>query len=444
MIKLFFSLLIGKLIQLICRLLPAIGGSALPGLVSLRLDPRLIEKLVKKNNLQSIIITGTNGKTTTSRLLGAILQAQSTPYLHNRTGSNLLRGIVSTLINQTNLLGQLSVNSAVWEVDEAVAPEAIKQLKPQILLFTNLFRDQLDRYGEIDTILQNWQKSLRFLPRTSKLIVNIDDPSLNQLAISWSHPSRTITFGLSEKLAPKTSPAHAADALFCPDCLKPLQFTHVFTSHLGHYHCSSCSFKRQKPQLTLSSQKQTPSLPGLHNLYNLLAATSLAQTLNISQTVIHQAIKDYQPAFGRAESFKLGRLPVNILLVKNPAGFNITLETLQAKKHLHSQPLLLILNDLIADGTDVSWIWDVDFELLKKRQTPLVVSGLRAPDLALRLKYAGLKPHLITIQPSLKKALSFLKHQPGSSGYILPTYTAMLQLREILRKQKLIHSTWED
>jgi len=443
MIKLSFTILIAKLIQFFCRLLPHIGGTALPGLISLKLDKNLISKLVKLNQLQSIIITGTNGKTTTSRLLGTILNTHSTPFLHNRTGSNLLRGIASTLINQSSLTGRLSIQLALWEVDEAAAPQAIKQLKPKILLFTNLFRDQLDRYGEINTILKNWQTSLKSLPKTSTLIVNLDDPSLNHLASTWSH--QLITFGLPQHLSTKTSLAHAADALFCPRCLKPLKFTHIFTSHLGHYHCSKCSFKRLQPQITLKSLPSTPSsLPGLHNLYNLLAATAVAQTLNIKKSIINQAIKAYQPAFGRAETFKLNKLTTNILLVKNPAGFNTTLETLKAKNHLSSKPLLLILNDLIADGTDVSWIWDVNFELLQKREIPIIVSGLRAHDLALRLKYAGIKPSLIIIKPSIKQALNYLKALSDSPGYILPTYTSMLKLREILRRKKLIHSTWSD
>jgi len=443
MIKLSFTILIAKLIQLVCRLLPHIGGTALPGLISLKLDNRLLFKLVKLNQLESIIITGTNGKTTTSRLLSTILNTDSTPFLHNRTGSNLLRGIASTLINQSSLTGRLSIQLALWEVDEAAAPQAIKQLKPKIVLFTNLFRDQLDRYGEINTVLTNWQTGLKSLPKTSTLIVNLDDPSLNHLASTW--PNQLITFGLPKNLSTATSPAHAADALFCPRCLKPLKFTHVFTSHLGHYHCSKCSFKRLQPQITLKSLPSIPSsLPGLHNLYNLLAATAVAQTLNIDNQTINQAIKAYQPAFGRAESFKLGQLPTNILLVKNPAGFNATLETLKDKNHLNSKPLLLILNDLIADGTDVSWIWDVNFELLKKRKIPIIISGFRAHDLALRLKYAGLKSNLIIIKPSIKKALDQLQVQSGSPGYILPTYTSLLQLREILRQKKLIHSTWSD
>ena len=445
MIKLLFSLFIAKLISRLCRLLPLGGGTALPGLIALKLDSSFLTKLTQKNQLQSIIITGTNGKTTTSRLLGTILQTNSTPYIHNRAGSNLLRGIASTLINQTNLLGQLTTKKlAIWEVDEAVAPQAIKQLQPQILLFTNLFRDQLDRYGEIDTVLKNWRTGLKSLPQTACLIVNLDDPSLNYLASTWPHQQKIITFGLSKNLSSKTSPSHAADALFCPKCLKPLHFSHIFTSHLGHYRCSNCSFKRSQPQLELKSSSQPSSLPGLHNLYNLLAATAVAQALNINQNIINQAIKAYQPAFGRAESFKLAKLPTNILLVKNPAGFNTTLETLKAKNHLNSKPLLLILNDLIADGTDVSWIWDVDFEHLKSRKSPLITSGLRAHDLSLRLKYAGLKPQLIITQPSIKKALKKLQSLKGSPGYILPTYTAMLKLRQILKQQRLIHSTWED
>ena len=439
MLTLYLSIFVGKLLSGLCRFLPFIGGSALPGLIALKINPTLINQINRRNNLETIIITGTNGKTTTSRLLSHLLNQAGIKHIHNRSGSNLLRGIASTLINQISITGQLTSQVAIFEIDEAVAPRAIKTLKPSLILFTNLFRDQLDRYGEIDTLLKKWQQSLKHLPKSSTLIFNADDPSLNYLASTTKVTCLSYGLPLSQKKQSHLS--DSADAIFCPQCHQPLKFKAVFTTHLGHYHCLHCNFKRNLPTSTFT---QTGSnLPGIHNHYNTLAATALAIKLGIKINDINQALMTFTPAFGRAETFKLGNLKTHILLVKNPTGFNVTLETLKDKKHL-DKPLLLILNDQIADGTDVSWIWDVNFKLLSKRKNPVIVSGLRANDLKLRLKYAGIHSSKIIKEANLKKALKLLKNQPGNTAYILPTYTAMLRLRKTLTSQKLIHSTWED
>lgn len=441
--KLTLAILIGKLAAFFCHLFPFLGGTALPGLIALKIDPQLVKNIRQRNQLQSIVITGTNGKTTTSRLLAQILKTAKQPFVQNRTGSNLLRGLASSLISQASLSGRLPLKLALWEVDEAVVPVIIDQVKPRIILFTNLFRDQLDRYGEIDTILKNWRSALKKLPSNSQIVINIDDPSLNYLGRKASPSHHVVTYGLNHKKLAKKRLAHAADAIFCPHCHAPLQFSLVFTSHLGHYSCSQCSFKRNQPQFSLE-QTVSFSLPGAYNLYNLLAATTIAQLLAIPAQTIKQALKTFQPAFGRAEEFKLQNKTIYIHLVKNPAGFNAVLETLQQQQHLFSSPLLIAINDLTADGKDVSWLWDVDFELLNQRQTPVIVSGIRAYDIALRLKYAGLKQSLIRIEPSLKQALLKLQQTPSQPLYILPTYTAMLAIRELLRQQKVIHSTWKD
>jgi len=439
MLKLYLSIFVAKTISAICGFLPLSGGSALPGLIALKINPTLINQIVNKNQLKTIIITGTNGKTTTSRLLSHILDQTKTNHLHNRSGSNLLRGIASTLIKRISLKGTLSIKLAIFEVDEAAAPEAIKTLKPSLILFTNLFRDQLDRYGEIDTLLEKWKQSLNYLPKKSTLIFNADDPSLNYLASTTRITS--FSFGLPKSKKQRLHLSDSADALFCPQCHQPLKFNVIFTSHLGHYQCLSCNFKRKIPNSKFIHS--STNLPGIHNLYNTLAATSLALKLNIKITNINKALKTFTPAFGRSETFKLNNRLTKILLVKNPTGFNVTLETLKVNKHLN-KPMLIILNDLTADGTDVSWIWDVDFEILKSRKTPIIISGVRAFDLAVRLKYAGLNPSKITLESDLKKAINLLSNQASSPLYILPTYTAMLSLRKMLTSQKLIHSTWKD
>lgn len=363
------SIIIGKIVSRLLRFLSSKGGTALPGLIALKLNPNFIRQLADKNQLKSIIITGTNGKTTTSRLLGSMLQAQNIPFLHNRSGSNLLRGIAAALINQSDISGRLKVKLAIWEIDEAVVFTAVKQLQPKIILFNNLSRDQLDRYGELDTILKSWQQSLSILPANAQVIINQTDQHLKQL-----HFPQIIYFG------------------------QPLS--------LGQY---------------LQA--------------NILAAQALAQALKLKPSSINQGLQSFRPAFGRGETFTFDQKQIKISLVKNPAGLTAVLNQLQ-DNHQLNQPLLIALNDLIADGTDVSWIWDADLEILKDRRTLIIVSGLRATDLALRLKYAGVNQKFIRIQPRLNQAWQKFIAQPGQNCNVLPTYTAMLKLRQIIFKQK--------
>lgn len=371
------AIIIGKIICFWLKLFSSKGGTALPGLIALKINPDLISSLAKQNHLQSIIITGTNGKTTTSRLLGAMLQAQNIPFLHNRSGSNLLRGIATALINQSDIFGRVKINLAIWEVDEAVVPAAVKQLQPRLLLFNNLSRDQLDRYGELNHILKSWQTSFSSLPKDAQILINRTDQHLKKL---------------------------------------------------------------RSPQIIYFGQK----LPlGLYFQANVSAAQALARSLKLNPASIRQGLKSFQPAFGRGESFTLDHKKIKIFLVKNPASLTAVLTQLQNLNQLN-QPLLIALNDLIADGTDVSWIWDANLELLHRRRFPLIVSGLRSADLALRLKYAGIKEKLIQVQPDLDQAWQKFIALPGQTGNILPTYTAMLALRQLLAQQKIIHPSWQD
>ena len=353
------SIIIGKIAASINQTITQNKGTALPGLIALKFNPALINQIVSKNQLQSIIITGTNGKTTTAKLLGDILRLHHQPFIHNSAGSNLLRGIASTLINQSDCFGHLKCNLAIWEVDEAAIPEAIKQLQPNLILFTNLSRDQMDRYGEIDAILRQWQQSFKFLPPGAKIFINQTDKHLVTL---------------------------------------------------------------KNKKLILFGQKNSDADYFQNSVF---AASALAKNLNLQPSLIGQAIKDFQPAFGRGETVTYQGKQIKLFLVKNPAGFNAVWAMLFHKNQL-SKPLLIVLNDLIADGTDVSWIWDCHFNHLNSRKSKIIVSGIRAYDLALRLKYAGLNPKLIIIEPNLTQALNY------SPTNILPTYTAMIKLRKII------------
>jgi len=362
----------------IAKLVAFFGGTALPGLIGLRLNPTLINQIVKKNKLRSIIITGTNGKTTTARLLGSVLSLAKVSYCHNRSGSNLLRGIATTLINQSSLTGKLKQKFALFEVDEATVPAAIKALKPKIVVITNLSRDQLDRYGEVDTIIKLWQESLDWLPKTSLVLVNAADRRLRLL----HHP------------------------------------------HLRY-------FGKNQPGLGLKYPRKFGSK---FNYDNLWAVNAIAVHLCLDESLIPLAARSASPAFGRGEAFTLKGENYQINLVKNPASYKAVWQMLLDRKHLN-QPLMLVLNDLIADGTDVSWVWDVPLPGLAGRRTPIVVSGRRAGDLALRLKYAGLNPKQIIVEPKINRAFNHLQAMPGSPKYILPTYTSMLELRRHLNKE---------
>lgn len=369
--NLVISLLIAKIAALF-------GGTAIPGLIGLQLNRTLINQIVKKNKLDSIIITGTNGKTTTARLLGSVLSLAKIDYCHNRSGSNLLRGIATTLINQSSLTGKLKQKFAIFEVDEATVPAAIKELAPKIVVVTNLSRDQLDRYGEIDTLLNLWQKSFDSLPKTSQVLINAADRRLRPLR----HPNRRY-FG-----------------------------------------------KKQ----TGTGLKYPSQFHGKFNYDNLWAVETIANCLGLDESLVPLAARSSPPAFGRGEVFSLEGKNYQINLVKNPASLKAVWQMLLDRKHLN-QPLLLILNDLLADGTDVSWIWDAPLPELERRLTPVVVSGRRADDLALRLKYANLKTKLMIIEPKIDRAFNRLTRIPGSPKYILPTYTAMLELRRYLKKE---------
>ncbi len=363
---------------LLAKLAAFFGGTALPGLIGLKLNRTLINQIVKKNKLQSIVITGTNGKTTTARLLGSVLGIAGIDYCHNRSGSNLLRGIATTLINQSGLTGKLKQPFAIFEVDEAALPAAIKALKPKVVVVTNLSRDQLDRYGEVDALINLWQKSLDRLPKTSLVLVNAADRRLKPL----THPNRRY-------------------------------------------------FGKSQPGLGL---KYPGKFQGKFNLDNLWAVEAIAHYLGLKEDLVSLAARSSPPAFGRGEVFSLGRENYQINLVKNPASYKAVWQMILDRKHLNL-PLLLLLNDRIADGTDVSWIWDAAIAGLDRRRAPVVVSGRRADDLALRLKYAGLDPKKIIVEPKISLAFARLRGLPGSPKYILPTYTAMLELRRYLKKE---------
>lgn len=449
-LQLTSAIAIGKLIALVIKLFGG-GATAAPGLFALKIDPNLVKKLSKKIKYGSIIISGTNGKTTTARLTSDILSTKF-QIIHNRQGSNLLRGIASTLISKTSILGNLERELGLWEVDEATVSQAIKNTSPKVILLGNLMRDQLDRYGEVDSIRNRWQKALQgyTLNKGVTLILNADDPGVSFLANSFK--GKVLFFGVNDKTANLPQVSHVADVRHCLNCQSPLKYRVVLSSHMGHYSCPNCKLARPQPKvfakdLIFDTDFSTHAkisighspltihyhLPGLYNVYNVLAATSISISLQIDLRQVKESLSKFSAAFGRFQQLKIKNKHVVIFLIKNPAGANEVLRTIALKGKLN---ILAILNDKIADGKDVSWIWDTNWEALQEKVKTVNVSGIRAWDLATRLKYAGFKLSKKYIYKEVNYSIiqSLNNMSNKDTLLILPTYTALLDVQETLNK----------
>lgn len=460
-LRLLTAVSAAKLLRGVIRLSGG-GATAAPGLLAEYIDPKSLKKLGRYFK-EAILITGTNGKTTTARLLGNIFREAEIPFIHNRTGSNLLRGLIGTLTENVGFLGNARQKLALLEVDELTLPSAIHSIEPKIILFNNLFRDQLDRYGEVDKIRRVWQGSLVDLDLSTILVLNSDDHSVAHLADSTK--AKAVYFGIEDGDLSLGRLPHASDFTSCISCGNDLRFDQVYLSHLGKYRCAACGLKRPKPDVYakkvnldgengFTAEIITPigklqvkvGLPGIYNVYNTLAAVSASVAYGIELGKTKKALSSTVAAFGRTEKIKLaGSKRLFIALVKNPSGFNEIIRLLSLNKN--DKYLLIAINDLIADGRDVSWLWDVDFEKLFVNNTVkrVRVSGLRAKDMALRLKYAAnnVEPQ---IEEDLSKALELsIEELPkGETLYIMPTYTAMLNLKKILFEKGYASRFWED
>jgi UDP-N-acetylmuramyl tripeptide synthase len=453
------------------------GGTSAPGRLLMALAPEAIGQLGARLRRGSVLISATNGKTTTAAMAAAILERAGIPLVHNQAGANMAGGIATTLLRAARPGGAIAGELGLFEVDELWLEQLATQLRPRAILLGNLFRDQLDRYGELDTIAEHWERVLSAGERT--LVLNADDPLIADLGREHPH---ALYFGMDDDTLALAGMAHAADARHCRRCGAPYVFDAVYLGHLGHYHCPSCGQSRPAPTLSATDVRLegvraarfvlvTPTgraevslaLPGLYNVYNALAAAALAAALEVPLETIVAGLESSKAAFGRAETVSLSipslpsapagaapagastaRRELRILLVKNPAGANEVLRTLALEPGEHD--LLGVLNDHIADGRDVSWIWDADFELLAGRIRRATCSGTRAADLAARLKYAGLDPARIDVREDLADALRTAAADradgPDAPLFALPTYTAMLALRELLVARGEASSAW--
>jgi UDP-N-acetylmuramyl tripeptide synthase len=407
----------------------------------------------------SIVVSGTNGKTTTTRLLSHILRGAGMRPIHNRAGANLLSGLFTAVAQGTDWQGRPMGDIGLFEVDEATVPLALQHIEPRVLLLHNIFRDQLDRYGEVHFVANLWREAVRHLPPTSTVVVNADDPLVAGLAES----REVLSYGIADTAMGSAALPHAMDARLCPRCGAALRYSVVFYGHLGHYACSKCEFARPTPTVCATSVEllgdagsnlivATPEgvirarlqLPGLYNVYNALAAVAVSTALGVRREIIARGLETFTAAFGRLERIQVEDRQLFLALVKNPVGFTEVLRTVLAPPG--ARTLLIAINDQFADGTDVSWLWDVEFERLQERVNVAICSGLRAEDMAVRLKYAGVEPERIKIEGDLRRAieLALAAAEPTETVYALPTYTAMLAIRDILRQTGYVRGFWED
>ena len=428
------------------------GGTTVPGKLIWKLDPGAIDRLAARLPLGSAVISATNGKTTTAAMAASIL-GERFRLAHNRSGANLVSGVASTLLDAR------AAELGLFEVDEAALPEILMRVKPKAVCLGNLFRDQLDRYGELEHVAEGWRSAVRSLPEDASLAVNGDDPQVGELA--RERPD-ALVFGVDDPSAARPSLQHAADSKYCVRCGAPYEYLAAYVGHLGDYRCPACGHSRPPLNVvareielhgldSVSFELVSPAgtsvvrlrVPGLYNVYNALAAASLALSLGAAFDEIVAGIESFTAAFGRFERISVGDRGLLILLIKNPAGANEAVRTIVDGGA--PATAVIALNDAIADGRDVSWIWDVDFEPLIPGLTRLVATGDRAAELGLRFKYGGLDSDAIDVVPSLEAALDRgLELTPaGGELVVLPTYTAMLALRQIVGDRGFVRPYWE-
>ncbi len=427
------------------------GGTAVPGLVAERFDPAVVANLGRTLGRGRIVVTGTNGKTTTSRMIAEALSVARIPFIHNREGSNLMRGMASTLVARAGFTGSIrgaERMAGLFETDEATMPAAVAALQPRVLVFTNLFRDQLDRYGEVDSVAGLWRTALKKAPRDATLVLNADDPSVAEMATGWTGPVHW--FGLDDSSF-ATETAGAFDARWCA-CGGDYRYDRRYFAHVGYWRCTNCDRKRPTPDTSATEVRlalETASLEvtglgrmempltGLYNVYNALAAVAACKVFGVPDASIRAGLARVQPAFGRQEIVELEGRRLRLFLAKNPAGANQVLLLLrEIAREGPKLKLAVLLNDRFADGQDVSWIWDVDYEMLADSTTDWWAGGDRAEDLAVRLKYAGFQPaKVVEHDPSKLLDAILAGSTPGDDVFVIPTYTAMLDLRAELHRR---------
>jgi UDP-N-acetylmuramyl tripeptide synthase len=457
--RLFAALVAGKAAESATRRLGRGAGTSLPGLVARWVDPLVLDTLVRRTGMPVVVIAGSNGKTTTARFAASLLRGEGIEVGNNAGGANMVQGVTSLAVRFSDLRGHLPVDVLVAEIDEGALQQVIPELAPRAVVVIDLFRDQLDRYGELYAVADAIESVARSLPPEAAWIVNADDPLVASLAPE--REGRRVTFGLQlDRSTDRIS--RAADTIRCPGCRDNLIYEHVYLSHMGAYRCPGCGFARPPIDVAVTAlevvgvdeTRLTVRLPsaelelrvpqsGVHIAYDLAAAFAVLVGLGIEPVHAPASVAAVRPAFGRLELVQAGDRRVILCFVKNPTSYNTTLHALASEGE--PRQLLIAASNTLVDGEDFAWLWDVDFESAAPRVEHVTVSGTRSDELANRLKYAGVDPSLITIIDDRPAALdaALAAAEPGGRLTILAGYTPMNELREEMRRRSWVGRSWE-
>lgn len=460
-LKTILAVLIGKIVMFLVKIF-GWGGSTLPGRISRKIAPAVLRDLSRSCRIGTVIISGTNGKTTSANILRHILESNRFRLVHNHAGANLISGVTSAFIQDATILGRSRASLGILEVDEATVPQAVSELSPRAAVVTNVFRDQLDRYGEVRHTVELIRSGLSEMRGEHAVVfLNADDPLVASMGQELRVPVKF--YGIEGQLPESFQVEQRPDVRNCPRCDCELAYDLIYYAHLGRYRCPACGFRRPRPEVSVERMSlhgiegttifvrgldgdvevRLP-IPGLYNVYNALAAMCVASSLGVEPGLMAAAVEGFTAAFGRMEKFEANGRRVLMALVKNPTGFNEVIRTILSENA--PKRMMIAINDNYADGTDISWLWDVDFEaLISSGQVRSVcVSGLRAEEMALRLKYAGMDPAGIGIMKEVKRA--FVKAlgevESGDTLYALATYTALLEMRKAAHRMGFASNFW--
>jgi UDP-N-acetylmuramyl tripeptide synthase len=438
--------------KIICKLLKH-DGTSLPGRVALKIDSRILAKL--SYGMSVIMVTGTNGKTTTTGMISQILNEAGMEHIVNKSGANLIGGIASAFIDSVDVRGKNPKTLALIEVDEATVNKVTDSLQPDVLVVTNFFRDQLDRYGELYSVVDKVRSGIKNFSK-AKLVLNADDSLCVSLGVETAN--ETVFFGVESGAVAPAAEQNVSSASYCTFCQGKYDFSYRVLGHLGGYKCPNCGFKRPDTQITCTQVKEQEAMsstvrfegygnayiakigvPGLFNVYNALATTACCHVLGLSLEKTVGVFERFESCFGRMEAIHISDdKRIMLILAKNSASFNQIINYLSMeKKRLH---VSFVINDRVQDGTDVSWLWDVDFERmgsLKNGLANIYTSGIRAEDMALRLKYAGIPIANIRILKKYRRLIDtgLASVHAGDTFFIVATYSAMMDIRRILKER---------
>ncbi len=461
--RLSLAISAGKLAGASGRLLRVGGGTSLPGLIARRIDPDVLKSVVGASKAKKIVITGSNGKTTTARMTAAMAANNGKSVSHNRAGSNLLQGVTSVVVNFADIFGRLNSDVLLFEIDEGTMPLAIPEISPDVVVITNIFRDQLDRYGELYSVARALDKTLEELPESATILLNGNDPQVANFG--QKAKAKRLFFGLETTEVGTPVPEQSADIIRCIHCQEDFQYEIAYISHLGIYRCPNCGYTLPPLDIAATSIKlasdgqgptqvelRTPqgtmtleiALPGLHNVYNAAAAIGASLAAGFEKEKLPPALVSIKPAFGRLEKIQAGDQTIYLSFVKNPTSFNLILRLIA--QHPGKKHILLAASHTIVDGEDFSWLWDIEIEEVAQDIADVVCSGNKPEELAMRLKYAEIPVDKISQNADLESALdeALRNAGPGGTLYILSSYTPTNELRRIMQKRGWVQHVWQD